>query len=109
MLHIVFECTFVDFLPFLLKFSKAIKFPFLEFANILETWSDQLAKAIGFTVPNLTLVNSAISKLVASLACASTIFPLSCVDVSTLKFLAALTMLLSICKVAGINVSSLKS
>jgi hypothetical protein len=108
MLHILFEGALIDFLICLLQLAKAVELAFFELSDILEVRTDKLAETIRFTVPNLALIDSTRCKLVAALSCASSIFPLSSIDIATLEFLTTLIVFLPISEVPGVNIAGLE-
>jgi hypothetical protein len=108
MLHICFEWALIDFLICLLQLAKAVEFTFFELSDVLKVRTYKLPETIRFTVPNLTLVDSTRCELVATLTCASPIFPLSGIDIAALEFLTPLIVLFAICEVSGIDIAGLE-
>lgn len=102
MLFVLLELSFIDSILFM-QLSEPIILTFFKFSNILKRWANQLSKPIRLTIPDLSLVPAPIFILIAALARALAVNPLTSVRISVLKDTSTLAMLFALCKVASVN------
>lgn len=104
--HIHLKLTFIATVLFR-KFAKPWKLPVFELADILKAVAVKLAKTVRLTVPDLSLIPTAICVVQTALAGSTAVFPFAYVDIATFKVFSSLSILFAIFKVTCVHIPCL--